>query len=344
MLSLSDHSGLDRLVRYRATAIESEQWRSLWRARGLALDHLLPIALRCPAPRLCELALRVESEVIVPGWGKVRLSKNDTILVANAASFMIAWISEFLPVQLLATDVKLPLLPSALSVRSDGSFDMLYRICATRCSVWKPFDGTEMALDVKLTGVDGALGTDGCTMRAYMTHARSVLLAARRQRLRIGECGVVAFLLRRPPCPTQSGRAHDGAFGFVAVAASGLAAWEPKAAAKCPLPILVSGTLLRRGLLAEPPSLPLAPPLRQPRPQSRWSDLEKLSVRRGWVVVQDFCKTFKVGAGNVAKGAERVCKRLRDCRADIKDWKAGGSGRPFKIARLSDLKSCYSEF
>ena len=67
-----------------------------------------------------------------------------------------------------------------------------------------------------------------------------------------------------------------------------------------------------------------------------------MEKRPGYVTAQDFCTVFKIGIGNVKKGAERVLKRLREDGhgGNIKDWDKPGTGasRPFKIARTSDLK------
>ena len=67
-----------------------------------------------------------------------------------------------------------------------------------------------------------------------------------------------------------------------------------------------------------------------------------MEKRPGYATAQDFCTAFKTGVGNVKKGAERVLKRLREDGhgGNIKDWVKPGTGasRPFKIARMSDLR------
>ena len=195
--------------------------------------------------------------------------------------------------------------------------------------------------DVKLTGAKSVLGLNGPTMRTYLSHARAVLLAARKEGCRVGQCRAVAFLVRRPPGETFDGGLHRGSFGFVAIDTDVLVAWEPKTAKQAPATISMCGGLLQRAAAAEPEALPYAPPPARPPPRDRWYDLEQVEVKPGWVTTQDFCRIFKIGQNNRKHGANRVHKRLRDDGAVIDSWKGGGRGPPFKIARISALKTSY---
>ena len=328
-------------------------WRRLWRARGLALDRLLPLVFGHPAVPLRHLPKRVERGIVVPGDGRYDLCAADASLVADAGVYVARFIAEQLPVQVVATDMKpqLPSSSSTLAVRKVGSeteflgsFDLLLRVFG-RTAPWKDYVGEEVVVDIKLCGCSGRLGLNGPTMRTYLAHARLVLKAARQEGTRVGGCRAVAFLLRRPPGRTFEGGEHAGSFGFVAVDAGVLLAWDPAAAARAPATLVMSGALLQRGSVAEPSALPFAAPSGPQRrcARDRWVELDALCVKTGWVAVKDFCKLFEIGSGNNKKGTERALKRLRDDAAEVSSWKQDGRGAPFKIARVSALQQCYPE-
>ena len=115
-----------------------------------------------------------------------------------------------------------------------GAFDLVACTDATRAQPWARYDGVEMALDIKLTGASCVLGANGPTMRAYMSHARQVLKAARKSNARVGSCGVVAFLLRRPSGLNRDGRALAGSFGFIALDVEALLSWCPNTTVRAP--------------------------------------------------------------------------------------------------------------
>ena len=97
--------------------------------------------------------------------------------------------------QVVQTDPKgfLPTAASGLAVRSVageteyiGSFDALLRVSATTPGPWRSYHDEEVALDVKVTGAGSTLGLNGLTMKSYLTHARAVIQAARKERARVG--------------------------------------------------------------------------------------------------------------------------------------------------------------
>ena len=144
------------------SAMDAAAWRRLWRRRGVALDRLLCIAFSIPAPEPESLSSRVPRRVVLPGGVRDTLQDEDVNVVVAAAIFTMNYLAEFLPVAITCNDAK-PLLPglaSRLAVCNApggekefmGSFDMLARMCATRTTLWKPYNGFEMAIDVELTG------------------------------------------------------------------------------------------------------------------------------------------------------------------------------------------------
>ena len=211
---------------------------------------------------------------------------------------------------------------------------------STNTGPWKPYHGEEIALDVKVTGADCILGLKGLTMKDYLSHARTVIQAARRNTLELVAAAQLLFLLRRPPGPTFDGKHHAGAYSCVAVGVDVLLGLHPTKARQAPSTIALTGLLLQRAAAEEAASLP------PPRPWGRWADLQQLEVRSGYVIAQDFCALLKIGAGNPKKGVEQVLKRLRkdSCTDHILDWRRPGdaAGRPWKIARISDLRRSYS--
>ena len=74
------------------------EWRRRWRALGLAVDRLLPLAYKSSAPL-------VPAYVNVSADRKVTLSDVDRALVAEAVDFAQNFIAE-LPVQVALTDFK----------------------------------------------------------------------------------------------------------------------------------------------------------------------------------------------------------------------------------------------
>jgi hypothetical protein len=328
-------------------------WRHLWRARGLALDRLLAITFATPAPPLGDLKSKVERSVLVPGTGRRTLTESDVALVVDAAVFVAGYVAEYLPMQVTVTDSRActPCAPTALAVRGAkgepefaGSFDFLLRVYAQEALYWKPYDGSEIALDVKLSGCSTVLGLNGATMRANFAHARAVMMAARRARSRVGACRAVAFLVRRPAGKTLEGDARTGAFGFVAVDVGALLAWEPSASTRGPPTIMTSGGLFQRGVVVEPAALPTPPPPARAPPPDRWAELTELSVKRGWVTALDFCIVFNRGPQCRKKATERVLKRLRGKRKEVEDAPGAGTGRPKKMVRIGDLRAVFSEY
>ena len=99
------------------------EWRRLWRRRGLAVDRTLPKFFCHPAPALKELASLVPTNVVLPGGQKQRVTEDDSVIVQEAVKFASGYIAEFLPAQVLATDIKLPQEASQLAVRRPGSQD-----------------------------------------------------------------------------------------------------------------------------------------------------------------------------------------------------------------------------
>jgi hypothetical protein len=208
-------------------ALDLAGWRRRWRARGVGLDRILPVCFSHAAPLIASLASRVQRTVVVPDAGKVKLDDVDVSAVVESADFMMAFIAEFLPVQIIANDAKpsLPGVASTLAVKTVdgegegtylGSFDLVSRIFATRAGPWLAHSREHMAIDCKMTGASCCLGVNGRTMRTYIAHAKMVMQAARKEGGQVADCSVVAFLLHRPSGLTREGRPHKGSFGFVA--------------------------------------------------------------------------------------------------------------------------------
>ena len=185
------------------------------------------------------------------------------------------------------------------------------------------------------------LGVNGQTIRSILTHGDRVLKAARKQRNnRVSECRAVAYLLQRPAGSTSSGHSHPGSWGFLLLDIDAFMRWEPSSPRPPPV-VATLGRLIVEGKGTEP-ELPPAPPGRQsPRQRDRWKELQD-QFRRGWVPLQDFVQKFDmVGRGEPKFAAHRAAKRLRESDCDLKD-SAQGVGRPVKMARIIDLKRCYS--
>ena len=98
-------------------------WRCMWRGRGLALDRLLPDALEVPALAPDALSKRVPYTVQVPGeTERYKLDATDKSVVLDAADFVVGFLAEGVPVQVLETDRAsfLPKNASKLAVQSVG--------------------------------------------------------------------------------------------------------------------------------------------------------------------------------------------------------------------------------
>ena len=108
----------------------------------------------------------------------------------------------------------------------------------------------------------------GAGVIAIIPTTRAVLTEARRTDSRVGQCRLVAFLLRRPPGVTSDRRDHTGSFGFVAFEVDVLLGWDPRGEA-APATVTMSGDLLQRRVVAEPSSLPPAPRSVGPPPRDR---------------------------------------------------------------------------
>lgn len=335
-------------------ALDLAGWRRRWRARGVGLDRTLPVCFGPAVPPVASLASRVPRMVVVPDAGKVKLDDADVSAVVESADFMMAFIAEFLPVQIVANDAK-PLLPGAASTLAVktvsgegegtylGSFDLVARIFATRAGPWLAHSREEMVIDCKMTGASCCLGVNGPTMRTYIAHAQMVMKEARKAGGRVAECSVVAFLLHRPRGLTRDGRPHGGSYGFVAFKVDTLLAWDARKSVRAPSFIHMCGKLLEAGVGREPGSLPQPPPAARPPPRDRWADLEAIAVAPGRVLLLDFCGVFRIGVGNVKQAAQRVSKRLRDEGVVLGSHNDGGAGRPPKTARLSDLRRKYRQ-
>jgi hypothetical protein len=318
------------------------------------LDRLLPTAYAQPAPALRDLAGRVPTWLVVPGEGRAKLTDEDKAVAAAAVIFVMGFVAEFLPAQVTCTDAK-SLLPggaSELCVRGVGGghqefiggVDLLLRVHASRPGTWHAYDKGELMLDVKLTGVAGALGANGPTVRSYVEQLRRVLEAARGvSGARLGGCQVAGLLLWRPPGPTFDGAQRQDAHGFIAFDADRLLSWNP-ASQRLPGALCLSGKLLvaGRGPECGPESLPTPSLPAQPLARDRWAELAALKVKQGWVVIHDFVKVFELGRGGPVKRiSERVCKRLRGNDLGVEDHDSGSRGRPNKRARISELRQVY---
>lgn len=323
-------------------------WRQQWRIRGLAADRLFPVAFGQPSPSLDALESFVPRSVVLPGATRQRLGKDDIDIALSSVKFAMAFIAENLPAQVVMCDLQsdLPGVATQLAVRKLGndereylgSFDLLLRIHSQRAGLWQSYNDGEMALDFKMTGTSSPFGLNGATMRNYIVNARSVIRAARVQKLRVGACRVVAFLMYRPPGPTFDGRSHRGGFGFVAFDADKLCQWSVRSQ-RCPEYIVMNGTLFQNGVLEplEPTALP--PPVQRTPQRDRWGELQKLRVKLGWVKVVDFVSVFDVTPRRTPKKAtQKVLKRLRDQGCSIDTFSGGeAAGQPPKIARVLDL-------
>ena len=96
-----------------------------------------------------------------------------------------------------------------------GSFDLLLRVRSTRSPIWKSYNGQEIALDLKLSGASSTVGIDSFSLRQKFAHGHAVLAASQRNDGRLGKCGLVAYLFRRPPGQTMMDQAHNGSWGFL---------------------------------------------------------------------------------------------------------------------------------
>ena len=334
-------------------AVEISVWRRRWRALGLAVDRVLPVCFGVPSPPLSELQGRVPRAVILPTGEKYTLNDEELQVSATSGDFMAAYTAEALPAQVVDNDLKpkLPAVASRLAVRSlgggdkeyVGSFDVLLRLRVSKRGIWSNYANEEMALDCKITGVESQLGLNGLTMRSYFQNAQTVLRAARAQKLRVGDCRLVAFLLRRPPGRMIDGRTHAGAIGFVAFDVDILMKWDATSK-NPPLHVGLHGNLLHGGkdAIPDPVALVKNTPARPPK-RDRWAELRQISTRRGWATVLNFVKIFGlIGRQTDKKATENALKRLRKKRCLLEDH-VDGVGRPAKSARLSDLQMVYPD-
>ena len=201
------------------------------------------------------------------------------------------------------------------------------------------YNNSEVALDFKLTAASAPFGLNGATMRDYFQRAQKVMLAARAEESRLGQCRVVAFLLRRPACLTFDGRTQRCAFGFVALDADVLCNWD-KTSQRPPTCLTTCGSMLQTGTL-EPAPLQAAPTRVTSAPRTdRWDQLEQ--VKRGWVRVQDFALVFKVPPErNLKKATQKLLQRLRKEHCEVVNDERDTTGRPPKVARTRDLQSVW---
>ena len=320
----------------------------------MACDRVLPTCFGVPTPPIAELRQRVPNSLLLPTGVRYTLTDDDKTLAADAADFMAAYVAEALPAQVVNTDLRsgLPSAASRLAVRSRpggdkdyiGSFDVILRLRASRQGTWRCYDGEEMALDCKLTGVSTTLGLNGATIRTYLQHAREVMQAARSEGCTVGRCSLVAFLIRRPPGVTAEGRIHRGASAFLALRTDVLLNWRPDAR-QPPRHIVLHGNLIQAGsdFSPDPLALNASTPARAPQ-RDRWAELGQCTVRAGWVRVLDFVRVFHLaGRQSEKKATEKVLKRMRANGNILDDDDSEAVGRPPKIARLRDLRQLHPD-
>lgn len=334
----------------------------MWRTRGLAVDRLLSDGFTVPALSDEALQGRVAASVQVPGMsGRAKLTEEDKQCVLDVVSFATGFVAEVLPAQVLLTDAK-PVLPHAaskLAVASVGgekefvgSFDIIVRIRSGLCKgLWRSWNGKDGAIDIKVTGASEPFGLNSTSMQRWLTHGRLVLQAARKDKHSpVGACSFAAYLIRRPEGPlfnSRGGKYHGGDYGFAAYDVQALTSWNPASSA-APKPFLVLGNLLKAGMSEETAALAsqvLPPPIR-PAQVNRWDILRDQKAVAGWCTLHDFVDIFKLkGRGEMKYAAKRVAKRLRENDCDLQNQHGGtGKARPFKKARVCDLKRVYKEY
>ena len=307
-----------------------------------------------PIPLKAEHRERVPATVIVPADGRFTLTQDDKGLVADVVDFVQDFVAE-LPVQIAMTDFKSEesASVSGLAVRAvgnghrmyAGSFDLLLRVRGMRSPTWRPYNGKEVAFDMKITGASSGVGVDSKMIREILAHGRAVLEASQKDsNSRLGKCALVAYLFRRPPGLTFLGRAHGGCWGFLLFDMSVFLRWDPTSK-KAPRRLLESGTFIKGGAM-DVMDVPVAagPALvANPRPRrDRWADLSAVAVRPGWVMALDFVKVFQLGVGNPRHAASRAVKRLRDESCRVEDHSTGGRGPPQKLVKIADLRRHYN--
>jgi hypothetical protein len=276
--------------------------------------------------------------------------------VYNAADFVAGFVAECLPVQVVMTDAKphLPKVASQLAVQDIGgeqefigSFDAMLRVRARiGASVWRRWDMCDGVLDVKMTGAAEPFGLNSPSMRRWLATGRLVMRAARKVKdSPVGKCAFVAWLIRRPRGPSfrsKGGREHAGSYAFLAFDAETLSSWDPKTSA--PKPFLMLGDQIINGAKPESESVfaqPLAPPMQRMQGDP-WEVFRSTKATSGWCTIHQFIDFFKLkGKGEIKSAAARWAKRLRDANCELKDEEPHGRARPFKKARVADLKRVY---
>lgn len=292
---------------------------------------------------------------MVPEEGRVARTYADRDVVVETVEFVQNFMAE-LPVQVAVTDVRAqqPNSVSQLAVKSVGrgkraylgSFDVLPRARDRRSPTWRPYNGWECALDVKVTGCTSSSGVDSLHMRSILAHGHADMTAARRgDGCRAGECHLVAYLLRRPPGRTFLGRVHEGAWGVLLFDAEVFLRWGPTYK-RSPIRLMEAGRLVLNCTTDELPETAAAPqgllPTARPRPrQDRWAQLGSMTVRQGWVMASDFCEVFDIGAGNLESATHRVVQRRRDVGCAIGEHTLPGRGPTRKIVKAADLRVKY---
>ena len=186
----------------------------MWQRRGLAVDRTIPRFFAHPAPPLSEMQSLVPQSVRCPGGQKHVLLSEDKTVVQDSVEFFSNYIAEVLPRQMLCIGKQKPQEATHLAVATDdgsggveyvGSFDSILRVWRTGAGPWQPYHKKEVAVDFKVTGYHAVLGLNGPTMRTYVEHGRSVLLAAKSGKLRLGDCAAICYLVRRPAGLSSTG-------------------------------------------------------------------------------------------------------------------------------------------
>ena len=304
---------------------------------------------------LAVLRKKVPTSVCIPGHGQLQLDAEDKDIVYSMGLRAVEFVVQHLPFAITTPDAKKHIPQSvsnlAVSIPNEqggkafvGSFDALYRVFHSKGGgVWGPYHLEECAVDFKITSATQPLGLTGATMFSYLSHGRRVLAASKKEGSRISECKVVAWLLLRPAGCDQHGKVRPDANGFVAFDAAEFVKWKPHETTVPPPPLVLSGSLLVRGLGPDEVSLPPARPPPRAVKVNRWSSLQDQATD-GMVTLQQFVETFDLaGSQDSKKAAHRVGKRLRENGCETPNSISGKGHRQPKMAKIADLRKHYKQ-